>query len=126
MENRYLRARVFRNHLTTLNNNTMAMQITDQNAPELIAGEKLVVIDFWATWCGPCQHMGPIVESLAEKYAGKAIIGKYNVDENEDVAAEFGIRSIPTLLFLKGGQLLHKIVGLTPQADIEAKINELL
>jgi len=104
----------------------MAMQITDQNAPELIAGEKLVVIDFWATWCGPCQHMGPIVESLAEKFAGKAIIGKYNVDENEDVAAEFGIRSIPTLLFLKGGQLLHKIVGLAPQADIEAKINELL
>ena len=104
----------------------MAMQITDQNAPELIAGEKLVVIDFWATWCGPCQRMTPIVEALAEKYEGKAIIGKYNVDENEDLSAQFNIRNIPVLVFVKGGEVKHKFVGVTSQADIEAKINELL
>ena len=104
----------------------MAMQITDQNAPELIAGEKLVVIDFWATWCGPCQRMTPIVEALAEKYEGKAIIGKYNVDENEDLSAQFNIRNIPVLVFVKGGEVKHKFVGVTSQSDIEAKIEELL
>jgi len=104
----------------------MAMQITDQNAPELIAGDKLVVIDFWATWCGPCQRMTPIIESLAEKYEGQAIIGKYNVDDNEDVAMTYGVRNIPTLVFVKNGELKHKIVGLTPEAEVEAKIKELL
>ena len=104
----------------------MAMQFTDQNAPELIAGDKLVVIDFWATWCGPCQRMAPIVEALAEKYEGKAIIGKYNVDDNEDLAPEYNIRNIPVLLFLKNGEVKHKFVGITSQADTEAKIEELL
>lgn len=104
----------------------MAMQITDQNAPELIAGDKLVVIDFWAPWCGPCQRMTPIIETLAEKYEGKAIVGKYNVDENEDLAGQFGVRNIPFLVFVKGGELKHKFVGVTSLAEVEAKINELM
>lgn len=104
----------------------MAMQITDQNAPELIAGDKLVVIDFWATWCGPCQRMTPIIEALAEKYEGQAIIGKYNVDDNEDLAMEFNIRNIPVIAFVNNGEIKHKFVGLTSQEDVEAKIQELL
>ncbi len=104
----------------------MAMQITDQNAPELIAGDKLVVIDFWATWCGPCQRMTPIIEALAEKYEGQAIIGKYNVDDNEDLAMEFKIRNIPVIAFVKNSEIKYKFVGLTSQEDIEAKIQELL
>lgn len=104
----------------------MAMQITDQNAPELIAGDKLVVIDFWATWCGPCQRMTPIIEALAEKYEGQAIIGKYNVDDNEDLAMEFNVRNIPVIAFVKNSEIKHKFVGLTSQEDIEAKIQELL
>lgn len=104
----------------------MAMHITDQNAPELIAGDKLVVIDFWATWCGPCQSLTPIIEALAEKYEGRAIIGKYNVDEGEDLVAEYRVRNIPVLIFVKNGELLGKIVGAASQAEIEAKIEELL
>ena len=104
----------------------MAMQFTDQNAPELIAGDQLVVMDFWAPWCGPCQRMAPIIEAVAEKYEGKAIVGKYNVDDNEDLAAEFNVRNIPVIMFLKNGELKYKFVGLTSQADIEAKIEELL
>ncbi len=104
----------------------MAMQITDQNAPELIAGEKLVVIDFGATWCGPCQRQAPIIEAVAEKYDGKAIIGKCDVDECEDLAMQFNIRNIPVVAFVKNGELKHKFVGLTSQEDIEAKIQELL
>lgn len=104
----------------------MAMQITDQNAPELIAGDKLVVIDFWATWCGPCQRMTPIIEAMAEKYEGKAVIGKYNVDDNEDLAMQYKVRNIPTIIFVKGGELKHKFVGLTAVAEIEAKIVEFL
>ena len=102
------------------------MHITDQNAPELIAGDKLVVIDFWATWCGPCQSLTPIIEALAEKYEGRAIIGKYNVDEGEDLVAEYRVRNIPVLIFVKNGELLGKIVGAASQAEIEAKIEELL
>ncbi len=104
----------------------MAMKITDQNAPELIAGEKLVVIDFWATWCGPCQSIAPTIEALAQKYEGKAIIGKYNVDEGEELSAEFGIRSIPTLIFMKGGKQVGKMVGAASQSEYEKEIEKYL
>jgi thioredoxin 1 len=102
----------------------MAMKITDQNAPELIAGDKLVVIDFWATWCGPCRSIAPTIEALAEKYEGRAVIGKYDVDEGEELSAEFNIRNIPTLIFLKGGQKVGKIVGAATQSAIEAEIEK--
>jgi thioredoxin 1 len=104
----------------------MALQITDDNAKELIAGDKLVVIDFWATWCGPCQRMSPIVEELAQEYEGKAVIGKYNVDEGDDLVAEYGIRNIPVLLFLKGGELVHKIVGAAPKAQVAEQIEKFI
>jgi thioredoxin 1 len=92
----------------------------------LIAGEKLVVIDFWATWCGPCQRMSPIVEELAQEYEGKAVIGKYNVDEGDDLVAEYGIRNIPVLLFIKGGELVHKIVGAAPKAQVAEQIEKFM
>lgn len=104
----------------------MAQQITDQNAPELFASGKLVVVDFWATWCGPCQRIAPLVEQLAEEYAGRAVIGKYNVDEGETLSAEFGVRNIPTLIFVKDGKLLDRMVGAGNKADIAAKIEQYL
>jgi thioredoxin 1 len=104
----------------------MALEITDEIAKELIAGEKLVVIDFWATWCGPCQRMSPIVEELAQEYEGKAVIGKYNVDEGDDLVAEYGIRNIPVLLFIKGGELVHKIVGAAPKAQVAEQIEKFM
>ena len=104
----------------------MAQQITDQNAAELFASGKLVVVDFWATWCGPCQRIAPLVEQLAEEYAGRAVVGKYNVDEGETLSAEFGVRNIPTLIFVKDGKLLDRMVGAAAKADIAAKIEQYL
>ena len=102
------------------------MQITDQNAAELMAGDKLVVIDFWATWCGPCQRLTPIIEQLAEEYEGRAVIGKYNVDEGEDLVADYGIRNIPVILFLKGGEMVHKMVGAASKEAIKEQIEKFL
>ena len=104
----------------------MAKQITDQNAAELLAGDKLVVIDFWATWCGPCQRLTPIIEQLAEVYEGRAIIGKYNVDEGEDLVADYGIRNIPVILFLKDGEMVHKMVGAATKAAIQEQIEKFI
>ena len=104
----------------------MAKQITDQNYAEIIAGDQLVVIDFWATWCGPCQRLTPIIEQLAEEYEGRAIIGKYNVDEGEDVVADYGIRNIPVVLFLKDGEVVHKMVGAATKAALQEQIEKFL
>lgn len=104
----------------------MALEITDSNYKEILAEGKPVVIDFWAPWCGPCKMVGPIIDELATEYEGKAIIGKCDVDDNDDVASEFGIRNIPTVLFFKGGQLVDKQVGSAPKATYAAKIDALL
>lgn len=104
----------------------MALEITDNNYKEILAEGKPVVIDFWAPWCGPCKMVGPIIDELAGEYEGKAIIGKCDVDDNDDVASEFGIRNIPTVLFFKDGQLVDKQVGSAPKATYAAKINALL
>lgn len=104
----------------------MALQINDENAKELIASGKPVVIDFWAEWCGPCRSIAPSVDELAEEYDGKVIIGKYNVDEGDDISVEYSIRSIPTLLFFKDGKLVDKHVGSASKADLEAKVKALL
>lgn len=104
----------------------MATQFTDQTAKEAIESGKVVVIDFWATWCGPCMKLGPVVEELAEKYADKAIIGKLNIDENDEVVAENSIRSIPTVLYFKDGKVVDRSVGLVSLADLEAKLLPLL
>lgn len=104
----------------------MAFAFNDENAQAEIKSGKPVVIDFWAEWCGPCKKVAPIVEELAEEYADRVLIGKYNVDEDTDLATEYGIRSIPTILFFKGGQLVDKNVGSISKAKLEEKINAIL
>ena len=104
----------------------MTLQITDESFKELINGDKPVVIDFWAEWCGPCRMLGPVVEELAEQYEEKAIIGKMNVDENDDIPAEYGIRSIPTVLFFKNGELADKYIGIASKSLLEEKLRAIL
>lgn len=104
----------------------MALEITDSNYKELLSEGKPVVIDFWAPWCGPCKMVGPIIEELATEYEGKVLIGKCDVDDNNDVAAEFGIRNIPTVLFFKNGELVDKQVGSTTKSAFAQKIEALL
>ncbi len=104
----------------------MALQFTDQTAREAIESGKPVVIDFWATWCGPCIKLGPVVEELAEKYDGKAIIGKLNIDENDEIASENRVRNIPTVLFFKDGKLADRSVGLVKLSDLEEKLTKIL
>ena len=104
----------------------MALQITDESFRELIAGDKPVVVDFWAEWCGPCRMIGPAIEELSEEYGDKAIIGKVNVDENDEIPSEYGIRSIPTLLFFKDGKLVDKHVGVASKNLLEEKLKAIL
>ena len=104
----------------------MALEITDSNFQEIVAEGKPVVMDFWAPWCGPCKMVGPIIDELATEYEGKVIIGKCDVDENGDVAAEYGIRNIPTVLFFKNGELVDKQVGSAPKSAYVAKIEAIL
>ena len=84
------------------------------------------MVDFWATWCGPCRAIAPVVEELAAEYEGKAVVAKCNVDECEDVPMKYGIRNIPTLLFFKGGEVVDKLVGAAPKSEIAKKIDALL
>ena len=83
----------------------------------------ITFVDFWAAWCGPCRMIGPMVDELSSEYAGKAVIGKLNVDENPDISMNYGVRSIPTLLIFKNGQLVDKIVGAVPKQNIASKID---
>jgi thioredoxin 1 len=100
-----------------------AITITDQNFEEIIKSDKPVMIDFWAEWCGPCKMIGPVVEEMAGDYEGKALIGKLDVDENPGVAGMLGIRSIPTLLFFKDGQIVDKQVGAVQKAVLAGKLD---
>ena len=102
------------------------MNITDSNYAEVVASGKPIVLDFWATWCGPCRMVAPIIESLAEEYADQVIIGKVDVDENEELASKYGIRSVPTVFFIKDGQVVDKIVGAAAKPAYEEKIKALL
>ncbi|MEG1649181.1 MAG: thioredoxin [Rikenellaceae bacterium] len=102
------------------------MQITNSNYKELIESGAPIVIDFWAEWCGPCRMIAPLIDELATEYEGKITIGKCNVDENDEVAAEFKVRNIPTILFIKDGVVKDKQVGAAPKNSIENKIKELL
>ena len=104
----------------------MAIAFNDQTAREAIESGKPVVIDFWATWCGPCLKLGPIVEELAEKYGDKVIVGKINIDEDSEIVAENRIRSIPTVLFFKDGEVQARTVGLVKLEDLEANLLPLL
>ena len=104
----------------------MALEITDNNYKEILSEGKPLVIDFWAPWCGPCRMVSHIIDELAAEYEGKVVIGKCDVDENGDMAADFSIRSIPTVLFFKDGQLVDKQVGSAPKPTYVAKIEALL
>lgn len=104
----------------------MALEITDSNFKELLAGGKPVVVDFWAPWCGPCKVVGPIIEELASEYEGQVVIGKCDVDENTNLPAEYGIRNIPTVLFFKDGAIVDKQVGAVGKAAFVEKVNKLL
>ena len=104
----------------------MALQITDQNFEELKAEGKPIVLDFWAPWCGPCKQVAPYIEELAEEYKGTVNIGKCDVDENSDLPGEFGVRNIPTILFIKNGEVVDKQVGATTKAALADKVKALL
>ncbi len=105
----------------------MALEITDSNFSDTVATNKgVALVDFWAEWCGPCRLIGPVVEDLAKEYEGKAIIGKVNVDDNRDTAAQFGIMSIPTLLFFKDGQVVDKHVGVASKSELKKKLDALI
>lgn len=104
----------------------MAIHFTDATAREAIESGKPVVIDFWAEWCGPCLKLGPSIEELAEKYEGKAIVGKINVDENDEISTEYRVRNIPTVIFIKDGELKDRTVGFVPMSELEAKLQALL
>ena len=105
----------------------MALEITDATFETVVAEkDKLIVVDFWATWCGPCQKVSPFIDELAQEYEGKAIIGKCDVDGNNDVVSKFGVRNIPTVIFLKNGELLDKMVGANPKSAFVEKIEKYL
>ncbi|MBR1521828.1 MAG: thioredoxin [Bacteroidaceae bacterium] len=103
------------------------MVINDSNYSEVAAQGKPMMLDFWATWCGPCRKVGPTIEELAKEYEGKVIVGKVNIEEEaDDLVAEFGIRNIPTVMFIKNGQIVDKVVGAAPKSTYEEKIKALL
>jgi thioredoxin 1 len=104
----------------------MALEFTDDNIKNVINSGKPVVIDFWAEWCGPCRMVGPSIEELSKEYAGQVEIGKLNVDDNVETPNEYGIRNIPTILFIKNGQVVDKQIGAAPKAVLEAKVKALL
>lgn len=97
-------------------------ELTSKNYDELVASEKLLLIDFGATWCGPCKALAPIVEELSEEFAAKANITKCDVEENDDIAVTYKIRNVPTIVFVKGGKEVDRSVGATSKADLTAKI----
>ena len=101
----------------------MEKTVTDSNFAEILNTDKPVMVDYWATWCGPCRAIAPIVEELAGEYEGKAVIAKCNVDECQDVPMKYGIRNIPTLLFFKNGELVDKLVGAAPKSEIAKKVD---
>jgi thioredoxin 1 len=109
---------------TVKNKNSMEVIFDNSNFEELaIKSDKVVMIDFWAEWCGPCRMVSPIVEEIANEYSGDdAVIGKVNVDENPEISMRFGIRNIPTILFLKNGEVVDKQVGAVPKHVLEEKL----
>lgn len=102
----------------------MALKFTEENFDELaLQTDQPVLVDFWAEWCGPCRMVGPVVEEIASDYDGKAIVGKVNVDENPNISMRYGVRNIPTILFLKNGEVVDKSVGAVPKNVLTEKLD---
>ena len=104
----------------------MSQVITNTNISDILAGDKPVMIDFWASWCGPCRMLAPTVEAVENEYEGRVVVAKCNVDDADEVAMQFRIRNIPTLLFFKGGEMVNRLVGAVPKQDITAILDSLL
>lgn len=105
----------------------MALEITDANFEEVVMkSDKPVVVDFWAAWCGPCRMIGPVIEEMSGEYEGRALICKVDVDQNPGVSAKFGVRNIPTVLFIKGGEVVDKSVGAVPKGQLTDKLDAIL
>lgn len=101
----------------------MSKVFTDANfETDVLKNNQLTVVDFWAEWCGPCRAIGPVIEELSKEYEGKVSIGKLNVDENANASSEFGITSIPAILFFKGGKVVDKAIGAQPKSSLKSKI----
>lgn len=105
----------------------MALEFTDANFEELVMkSDKPVIVDFWAVWCAPCRMIGPLIEEIGKEYDGRVVVGKVDVDNNPGIASKFGIRNIPTVLYLKGGQILDKVVGAVPKQVLVKKLEAIL
>lgn len=104
----------------------MAKQITDATLQDVLDTDKLVIIDFWAEWCGPCKMLGPVIDELAEEYKDKVVIGKIDVDNNDEATAKYSIRNIPTVLFIKDGKIVDKVVGAGAKSLFVEKIEKLI
>ena len=104
----------------------MAIEITDASFDEILAQGQPMVVDFWAPWCGPCKMMLPIVEELSSEYEGKIVVGKVNVDENDDICQRFGIMNIPTMLFFKNGEVIDRHVGACRKPELKALFDKLV
>jgi len=102
------------------------VEITDQNFQEVTGQAGLTMVDFWAVWCGPCRMVAPIVEQLAEDYAGQVTVGKLDVDSNQRSASQFNVRSIPTILFFRDGKVVDQVIGAVPRPALESRIKQLL
>ncbi len=104
----------------------MAQVINDSNFAEILAGGKPVLVDFWATWCGPCRAMAPVVDELSAEFEGRVVVAKCDVDEASQLPAQYGIRNIPTFIFFKDGQMVDRLVGVNPKSVFVEKLNALL
>ena len=104
----------------------MAVNVTNDNAKDFMATELPIVLDFSATWCGPCKQLAPIIDELSKEYEGRIAVGKCDIEEADDLTAEYGIRNVPTVIFIKNGQVVDKFVGSKSKGDVQAKFEALL